>query len=155
MSGWFYQVNGFELGPVPTPEIQRLLQKGRIAPDTPVRREGDGSWRTADRLPVADDPAPRSMVAAIRSRPAPRRRDVLDRFAVLGIPIGVALILPRDGIAHSLGLVILAPSLAALIHRLVKMTDDLRALRETAGLGRSDDDRDPVDSTRPGQSGRS
>jgi hypothetical protein len=40
---WYNRVNGFDLGPVPQPELVRLSQKGRIAPKTRVRREG-GDW---------------------------------------------------------------------------------------------------------------
>ena len=45
-AAWFYQLDGFELGPVPTAEIDRLVRKGRILPGTLVRQVSSAPSQT-------------------------------------------------------------------------------------------------------------
>ena len=124
-AGWFYRINGFELGPVPPAEIRRLLQKGRIAPDTPARHERGGDWVTVERAVEPDD-------ASIPHRPGlaePWHILLLERFAIFGIPIGIALSLPWGRLAPSVGVMALTPFAVALIRLLVGIARDLGAIR--------------------------
>jgi hypothetical protein len=110
---WYYQVNGFDLGPVPQPELQRLSQKGRIAPGTPVRREG-GDWMDAEEALRLDANEP----GARRMRPLPWPTTLLARAAPFGIPLGMAL-LPWGRVAACIGLVILSPFAVASFRLLI------------------------------------
>ena len=100
---WYYRVNGFDLGPVPQPELLRFSQKGRIAPKTPVRREG-GDWMDAEQAFGLGADVP----VAGRAVPLPWRITRLDRVAPFAIPLGMAL-LPWGRVAACLGLVIQSP----------------------------------------------
>jgi hypothetical protein len=118
---WFYQVNGFDLGPVPQSELHRLSQKGRIAPRTPVRPEG-GDWMEAEQaLGLGGKEAVGSRSGLIT---------VLHRMAPFGIPMGMAL-LPWGRAAACVGLLILSPFAAASFRLLLgiatgrKPTDSL------------------------------
>jgi hypothetical protein len=48
--GWYYQVMGHEVGPVPFLELQQLARDGRISPETPVRRASGTRWLLAERV---------------------------------------------------------------------------------------------------------
>jgi predicted Zn finger-like uncharacterized protein len=48
--GWYYQVIGQEVGPVPFPDLQCLAQDGKISPETPVRRASGSRWLLAERV---------------------------------------------------------------------------------------------------------
>jgi hypothetical protein len=100
---WYYQVNGFDLGPVPHPELHRLSQKGRIAPKTPVRREG-GEWMDAEEALGLDADVP----VARRVESLLQRIALLERAAPFMIPVGMALLLWGRA-AACVGLVILSP----------------------------------------------
>lgn len=110
---WYYRVNGFDIGPVPQPELHRLSQKGRIAPKTPVRREG-GDWMDAEQALGLDvDEA-----GARRGMPRPWRMTLLDRVAPYAMPLGMAL-LPWSRVAACVGLVILSPFAVASFRLLI------------------------------------
>lgn len=132
---WHYQLNGFELGPVPATEILRLVRKGRLAADTPVRPEGEGAWSTAELLGGRDREAARSPIAEPSSAPiAPSRDDrwherFLDRVGPFGVPVGVALTLPWDRPAWSVGALVHATIAGAWIRLLVGAARDLGAIR--------------------------
>jgi hypothetical protein len=111
---WFYQINGFESGPVPLAELSRLVTKGRITQETLVRAEG-GEWVRAESMTSLYPPAP-----------APWHVVLLDRYAAFGIPIGLAL-LPWGRVSSSVGILILMPVLVALIRLLVDIARDLNS----------------------------
>jgi hypothetical protein len=115
---WYYQIQGFELGPVPLIEMQRLIHKGRIVPETLVRRDS-GDWICAEQA---------AGLFAEEGRTSPWHTVLLERFAVVGIPLGVAL-LPWGRLAASVGIVILAPFAVALVRLLLDVARDLRAIR--------------------------
>jgi hypothetical protein len=48
---WFYGVAANRLGPVPAPELQRLVQSGTVGPMTMVWTEGMPQWVAAGSLP--------------------------------------------------------------------------------------------------------
>jgi GYF domain 2 len=110
---WYYQVNGFDLGPVPHSELHRLSQKGRIAPKTPVRRDG-GDWMDAEQALGLDANEP----VARRVMPVPWHIALLDRAAPFGIPLGMAL-LPWGRVPACVGLVILSPFAVASFRLLI------------------------------------
>jgi hypothetical protein len=97
---WHYRLNGFEIGPVPASEVRRLLQKGRLALDTPVRPEESTVWATAEKLGITVaavvhvEPAPPvSEPAALESRPSTDWPVLaLERLAPVGVPLGAALV---------------------------------------------------------------
>jgi GYF domain 2 len=96
---WFYEVNGFELGPVPTAEIKRLLAKGRVAADTPIRPENGGQW-----LHVQDVARPKGPTITEHWHIV-----LLDRYALIGIPLAVALTLAGNRPAFVAGMILLTP----------------------------------------------
>jgi hypothetical protein len=110
---WYYQVNGFDLGPVPRPELQRLCQKGRIAPGTPVLREG-GDWMDAEEALRLDASEP----GGRRMNPLAWPMTLLDRAAPFGILLGMAF-LPWSRVAACIGLVILSPFAVASFRLLI------------------------------------
>jgi hypothetical protein len=116
---WFYQIQGFELGPVPLTEMSRLILKGRIKPDTLVRQDS-GEWVHAEAV-TSLYPGPAEV-------PDAWLMILLERFAAFGIPSGVAL-LPWGRFASLVGLLILAVFAVALIRLLVELARDLRAIR--------------------------
>jgi predicted RNA-binding Zn-ribbon protein involved in translation (DUF1610 family) len=48
--GWFYQVMGQEIGPVPFTELRELARDGKISPETQVRRAQGRRWLLAERV---------------------------------------------------------------------------------------------------------
>lgn len=58
---WFVQADGESLGPLAPPDLRRLVQEGRVGPETLVRLGADGKWVPAGRvrglLPEADSAA--------------------------------------------------------------------------------------------------
>jgi hypothetical protein len=128
-AGWFYQIQGFESGPVPLTEMSRLILKGRIKPDTLVRPD-HGEWVHAEKV-TSLYPSPTVV-------PEPWHMILLERFAAFGIPLGVALI-PWGRAASFVGLLILAVFAVALIRLLVQLVRELSAIRRelTAEEGRS------------------
>lgn len=134
---WHYQLNGFELGPVPEAEVRRLVQKGRLPPDAPVRPEGEGAWSTADRI-TGDVPTQHVDSTIMDSTPTPTPTTVregwhlgfLQRLGPWLVPLGVALMLPQERPAWSLGALILATIAGALIRLLADAARDLGAIRQ-------------------------
>jgi hypothetical protein len=118
---WYYRVNGFELGPVPQPELHRLSQKGRIAPKTPVRPEG-GDWMDAEEALGLDASGPVDR----RVKQLRWRIILLDRVAPFGIPLGMAL-LPWGRVAAGAGLVILSPIAVASFRLLIDLVSGREA----------------------------
>jgi len=47
---WYYKSGGKEFGPISSPELHDRAQDGRIAPDTPVRIDPDGTWVPAENV---------------------------------------------------------------------------------------------------------
>ena len=47
---WFYRVGDLEYGPVPSANLKALAARGAIGRKTPVRREIDDAWSTADQV---------------------------------------------------------------------------------------------------------
>ncbi len=115
---WYYEVNGFELGPVPTAEIHRLLAKGRVAADTPIRPHNGGQWKRVHDVTHV----PR--LANAKSDPWPVA--LLDRWAVVGIPLGVALILTDQRPAFIAGMVLLTPFAVAFARVAVELRRGLK-----------------------------
>jgi hypothetical protein len=126
-AGWQYQIQGFELGPVPLSEMSRLILKGRITPATLVR-EGGGEWVRAETL------APLYPLPATTAEPW--EMVLLGRFAVAGIPLGVAL-LPWGPVPRAAGSLVLAAFAVALVRLLVGMARDVTAIRSKLGEDRT------------------
>jgi len=54
--GWYYQVMGQEVGPVPFPDLRQLARDGKIGPETLVRRAQSSRWLLAERVSGLCDP---------------------------------------------------------------------------------------------------
>jgi hypothetical protein len=119
---WFYQINGFESGPVPLAEMSRLIVKGRIIQETLVREDG-GEWVRAESLTSLYPPAPE-----------PWHMVLLDRYVMFGIPVGLAL-LPWGRVSSTVGILILMPFVVALIRLLVDIARDLKEVRGKPKMG--------------------
>ena len=119
---WFYQIKGFESGPVPLAEMSRLIMKGRITRETLVRENG-GEWVRAER-----------MTSLYPTVPEPWHMVLLERYAAFGIPVGLVL-LPWGRVSASVGILILMPFLAALIRLLVHIARDLKEVRSKLTTG--------------------
>lgn len=128
-----YQVNGFELGPVPAVEVARLLRKGRVAPDTPVRPEAGGEWTTAERLGGSPrnepNPAPAPNSSPGATPGTPWHLVLLDRFAALGVPLGVALMVPWERPGFAAGALTLSVFAGALAKAAAGLAIDAEAAR--------------------------
>jgi hypothetical protein len=124
-AGWYYQIEGFEAGPVPLAEMNRLILKGRITPQTLVRQDS-GSWVVAERAKGLFASA-EAVEPGAPPAPEPWHMTLLARFATPGIPAALAL-LPWGKLAQSLGLLILAVFAAALVRLLVEAGRDLKTL---------------------------
>ena len=80
MSTWKYSQNGQSCGPVEASELQALLNKATLPPDTLVWKEGMPNWVPASTLPefapqkpaglAATPPAPGTFASAKSSEPA-------------------------------------------------------------------------------------
>src|SRR5262245_12090773 len=53
---WFFQDGDQVLGPLMPADLRRLLQQGRINPDTPIRKGAEGKWLRAAKVPGLLDP---------------------------------------------------------------------------------------------------
>jgi hypothetical protein len=113
---WFYQLKGFESGPVPLAEMSRLITKGRITRETLVRQDG-GEWVCAE-----------TMTSLYPAVPEPWHMVVLDRYAAFAIPIGLVL-LPWGRVSAAVGILILMPFVVALIRLLVDLARELKKVR--------------------------
>jgi hypothetical protein len=126
---WFYQLQGFALGPVPAAEMKRLIQKGRIAPDTFVR-QGNGPWVHAGKVealnPSAVGGAPADPAAP---GPEPWHLRWLGRWGAWAVPVAVALMLPGHRATTAAGWLVFGPVLAASVRLAVGVARDLRAIR--------------------------
>ena len=49
-TGWFYEINGQQLGPVSPTELRALAGAGTITPETMVKKAGDAAWVRAGRV---------------------------------------------------------------------------------------------------------
>ena len=48
--GWYYQVMGQAIGPVPFADLRQLARDGKISPETLVRRAENTRWLLAERV---------------------------------------------------------------------------------------------------------
>jgi hypothetical protein len=140
---WHYQLNGFEIGPVPASEVRRLLLKGRLAPDTPVRSEGSEVWATADRLRPPEEPAASTAPPARNAQhdaPAtlapsstigPWPIALLEKGAPPGIPLAVAAMLTWERPIWCLGALLLAGFAGVALRVVARAALDLDAIRRS------------------------
>ena len=67
-SQWFYVIAGKQGGPVTSAELLALVQRGKVVPDTPVRKGSDGKWVSAKRVrglfPATNATSPSTPTAA-------------------------------------------------------------------------------------------
>jgi len=81
---WFVQADGESLGPLAPPDLRRLVQEGRVGPETLVRLGADGKWVPAGRV--------RGLLpeAASASAVTPARDGASARAAVSSSPVPTA-----------------------------------------------------------------
>jgi hypothetical protein len=129
---WYYQLQGFELGPVPLAEMRRLIQKGRITPGTFVR-QGGGGWVHAEKAEALREG---EAAAGDEATAGPPRWYVglLGKPAAFGIPLGAAL-LPWHRLSTAAGLLILTPFAVASVRLLRDVALDVKANREKVEAG--------------------
>lgn len=50
MKEWYVQIGGFTSGPLSASDLKKLVEKGKLTPDTPIRKEGQETWSKAGRV---------------------------------------------------------------------------------------------------------
>lgn len=86
MKEWYVQIGGFTSGPLSASDLKKLVEKGKLKPDTPIRKEGQENWSKAGRVKglfpenslitqkateviVQPPPPPRQVIAYVEPQP--------------------------------------------------------------------------------------
>lgn len=72
---WYYDKNGQQLGPVPTNQLQSLIQSGQLRGNDLVWREGMTDWMPLGSIPELAQLLPPAPIAPAGRQPPPARED--------------------------------------------------------------------------------
>lgn len=50
MKEWYVQIGGFVSGPLTSADIRKLVERGKITPETPIKKEGQENWSKAGKV---------------------------------------------------------------------------------------------------------
>jgi TM2 domain-containing membrane protein YozV len=50
MKEWYVQISGFTSGPLSASDLKKLVEKGKLTPETPIRKEGQETWSKAGKV---------------------------------------------------------------------------------------------------------